>query len=598
MLGAFFLFFILIFVINKNIFLDKKHISEKFDLYATNISNTTTTKKSFDNQKKRIFGIIVPHHLVASSIIEETFGQTRDHFKKINQEITQIIVLSPNHFLSGDESVIASDWDWQTNFGIVESDKDFLEKLKTFNFADIDSEKLEKEHGVVNIVPFVKYYFPKAKIVPLMIRDSFDNQNAEKLAAFLSDDLSDDSLIVVSADFSHYLPQEAADFHDQSSISALYNLDAEFLEKMDIDTSESLAVLFEYLKLKKAQKFVLVENANSSDFISGGSDEGGTTSYVSGYFIIGEKESKKQVSMLAFGDMMLDREVFSLTKKSDSYDYPFEKLDLFMRGIDFRLANLEGPITDFRSVAIEQNILMFTFSPLFLEPFKERFEIFNLANNHTFNFGRKGLDETRDYLAKTKIDFFGDPNNSSAHLSRVIEKNDIKIGLIGYNDLIENDISDIQEEIKKSRAQSDFLIVYAHWGNEYQPYPSSRQKQKARIFIDAGADLIIGSHPHVIQPMEVYKGKAIFYSLGNFVFDQYFSEATKEGLSAGILLEKQYNEINSEYYLFPIYIDDKSQPKLADPERRNKILENFKKNSIMENAGNIDISSGRVEIYK
>jgi len=567
------------------------------DIKSEKIAHESLGLRVEINQENRIHGVIVPHHLVASSIIEETFNQVRDYFEINKIQITQIVILSPNHFLNGKKSVIASDWNWQTNFGIVDCDKEFLEKLKLFNFADIESEKLKEEHGVANVVPFVKYYFPEAKVAPLMIRDSFSNDDAIKLAAFFSNNLTENSLVIVSADFSHYLPREAADFHDQSSISALYNLDTSFLEKIDIDTPESLAILFEYLRLKNAQKFILVKNANSSDFIGGDIEEGGTTSYVSGYFTNGGKENKNQITILAFGDMMLDREVFNLTKKSGSYDYPFLKMDLFMRGVDFRLANLEGPITNFTSVAEKNNILKFTFSPLFIKPMKERFEIFNLANNHTSNFGNQGLAETRDFLLKSGIEYFGDPNNSSEHLSKIFKKNGIKIGFIGFNDLIDGNVLEVQEEIRRMKTQSDFVIIYIHWGNEYQIYPSQRQKQKARIFIDAGADLIIGSHPHVIQPMEVYKSKAIFYSLGNFVFDQYFSEATKEGLSIAILLEKQYSKINVTYGLFPIYINDKSQSALADPERRQKILENFKNNSVLKNAADIDILDGRAEIF-
>ncbi|MCG2808875.1 MAG: AmmeMemoRadiSam system protein B, partial [Candidatus Portnoybacteria bacterium] len=143
------------------------------DIKSEKIAHESLGLRVEINQENRIHGVIVPHHLVASSIIEETFNQVRDYFEINKIQITQIVILSPNHFLNGKKSVIASDWNWQTNFGIVDCDKEFLEKLKLFNFADIESEKLKEEHGVANVVPFVKYYFPEAKVVPLMIRDSF-----------------------------------------------------------------------------------------------------------------------------------------------------------------------------------------------------------------------------------------------------------------------------------------------------------------------------------------------------------------------------------------------------------------------------------------
>ena len=86
------------------------------------------------------------------------------------------------------------------------------------------------------------------------------------------------------------------------------------------------------------------------------------------------------------------------------------------------------------------------------------------------------------------------------------------------------------QNIKNLRPYSDYLIVYAHWGNEYETTPTSQQTDLAHSFIDAGADFIIGSHPHVVQTKEEYKGKMIYYSLGNMVFDQYFSTETQKGL--------------------------------------------------------------------
>lgn len=296
-------------------------------------------------------------------------------------------------------------------------------------------------------------------------------------------------------------------------------------------------------------------------------------------------ENIDELKILAFGDLMLDRNVFLLTKQAQTYEHPFLKIDSFLKEADLRVANLEGPITNFKSVANGPSRMRFTISPDFLPILKERFEIFSLANNHTLDFGESGLSQTRNYLKEAGIEYFGDYKNRKEYLSVVIEKNNIKVGFIGYHGLISSDVSEITTAIKELRARSDFLIIISHWGNEYQLKPSVRQQETAKEFIDAGADLILGSHPHVIQPVKIYNGKAIFYSLGNFVFDQYFSQETMQGLSVGINLQKKYNkdsglqQIEASYRLYPLEISRQSQPELAGEKIARDILSKMSKSS-------------------
>lgn len=276
------------------------------------------------------------------------------------------------------------------------------------------------------------------------------------------------------------------------------------------------------------------------------------------------KPEKKQVSILAFGDLMLDRNVYSKTKKAGDFYHPFLNLDGFLRSADIKLANLEGPITNFESISIKDNRMRFTISPDFLKPLKDYFNILSLANNHMLDWGEEGFGQSKEFLTQSGIEFFGDYKNRSQEISKIIEKNRIKIGFVGYHALISNDISEIVKEITNLKTQTDFIIVFTHWGREYEIEPLFKQKEQARAFIDAGADLVLGSHPHVIGPVEIYKDKFIFYSLGNFIFDQYFSQATMEGLSVKILLEKYRGKTSVSYELFPININYQSQAELAN----------------------------------
>lgn len=546
------------------------HLAANFELALKKVSNVKL-------ETSRIFGLVVQHHLVATPLINRNFSLTADYYADREMEIKQIVILSPNHFLVPGK-IFTSDGDWQTKYGVVANDQVITEKLVNNNFAQINYTAMEKEHGVFDLLPFMKYYFPEAKVIPLVISESVSLAEAKKLAEFLNKNLDDESLVILSADFSHYLPERIADFHDQASIAGLANFDYGFTRQMDIDNPASLEVLFKYLENINARRFVLLDNLNSQDMMSNVPLQE-TTSYVSGYFTSGNKVAKEQVTLHNFGDMMLDRNVMTLSQKSNSYDYPFQKFDLFLKGADYKLANFEGPMTDFQSVSVSGNHFQFTFSPKFLPALKKRFQVFSLANNHTANFGSQGLDQTRSYLAKSGLGYFGDPSNDEEYLSKIIEKNGLKIALLGYHGLVQSDWQKIISEVNTQKKQTDFVIVYPHWGNEYKEFASATQQTQAHELIDAGADLIIGSHPHVIQPLEIYKEKVIFYSLGNFVFDQYFSEQVQTGLSVGLVINKDYNKVTASYYLLPYKISDASQVEVMTLKEQNNLLDKLSKNS-------------------
>lgn len=282
------------------------------------------------------------------------------------------------------------------------------------------------------------------------------------------------------------------------------------------------------------------------------------------FIVDGPKNDIEKVSILAFGDMMLDRSVYLTAEKAGDFNFPFLNIDDFLKTADLRIANLEGQITDFKSVANSTNRMRFTISTQFLSALKSRFDVLSLANNHMLDFGEDGYAQTKENLASAGINYFGDYENRVENLSTIIEKNGIKIGFIGYHGLIDRGFENILSEIQKIRLEVDFLIVVPHWGAEYKTSPAEETRQKAKQFIDAGADLILGSHPHAIQNSEEYNGKMIFYSLGNFIFDQYFSQETMEGLSIEILLEKSDKGIAINYKQYKIIINKESQPGLAD----------------------------------
>jgi poly-gamma-glutamate synthesis protein (capsule biosynthesis protein) len=126
-------------------------------------------------------------------------------------------------------------------------------------------------------------------------------------------------------------------------------------------------------------------------------------------------------------------------------------------------------------------------------------------------------------------------------------KNGIRIGIVGFHEFSYINFDKVLAEIEKLRSQVDFLIVTPHWGVEYQSKPTEKQRKWAREFIDSGADVVIGTHSHVMGEIEEYNGKKIYYSLGNFAFDQYFSKETMTGMGVQVELKKKGGQIETYY---------------------------------------------------
>jgi poly-gamma-glutamate synthesis protein (capsule biosynthesis protein) len=122
--------------------------------------------------------------------------------------------------------------------------------------------------------------------------------------------------------------------------------------------------------------------------------------------------------------------------------------------------------------------------------------------------------------------------------------------LVGYHSLYDATTTEVVGEIRALRPECYKVVVFAHWGTEYAPVANAAQVAEAHEFIDAGADLVIGAHPHVVQNVETYRGRAIFYSLGNFMFDQDFSWATTHGLA----VKATFGATSTVFALTPITI--------------------------------------------
>ncbi len=240
------------------------------------------------------------------------------------------------------------------------------------------------------------------------------------------------------------------------------------------------------------------------------------------------------VNLLFVGDIMLARGVEWRIGK-EGIDYPLADVASLIAGADLAIGNFEGTIRN----EPNQELDGFTFdtTPAIAQMVRNAgFDVLSLSNNHSDNYGSAVVQSTRETLAAQGFTVFGDPYESERFVAHA-EHNGISFAFIGFHAFGE-DPESILPIIASEAAAGNFVIVYPHWGNEYQFTPSAAQAEAAHQFVDAGADAIIGAHPHVIQTYENYRGVPIIYSLGNFLFDQDWSVPTQQGLALNFSVDE------------------------------------------------------------
>ncbi|MEK7107061.1 MAG: CapA family protein [Patescibacteria group bacterium] len=292
-------------------------------------------------------------------------------------------------------------------------------------------------------------------------------------------------------------------------------------------------------------------------------------------------ERPKLATIIFGGDMLFDRSIRAAIDQKGE-DFVFSCIDSILKDADLVVANLEGPITESASISAssapgDENNFTFTFPPSTAALLQaHNIRMVNLGNNHILNFGNVGAKLTARFLKDASIGYFGQPEIISAEalaqvgtaacpfeascegwakaggeLMRAVSTSivhGVSLAFINYNEFAPAEHTNILEnvgmssttifQIQNARASGYLPIVYTHWGVEYATTSSANSRELAHSFVDAGAEIVIGSHPHVVQEREEYKGKRIYYSLGNFIFDQYFSEDVRNGLLLSVTFDQ------------------------------------------------------------
>lgn len=364
-------------------------------------------------------------------------------------------------------------------------------------------------------------------------------------------------------------------------------------------------------------------------YVSGNTNNSELYKYFKAAEDLGAKQQtpKSEVTFLAVGDIMLSRNVAGTIQKAKDPLLPFSGMKDILNSVDFNFGNLESPISG-RDHFSPTGSMVFNVPTAYASGLNAyNFQVLSLANNHALDQGEKGLFYTLDFLKQKGIKTIGAGKNlEEAWRPAVVEKNGIKICFIGasYSSINDNgkatnefvariqNIDSLKSSILNLKSACDFVVASMHAGTEYVTKPNKDQVAFAHAAIDAGADMVIGHHPHWVQTIEHYcpssaapmpdlgdegankasdlnkssinctNPKYIFYSLGNFIFDQMWSFETRQGLALKIRVSK--SETNTlqgpktpakleSIELLPLIIDNYSTPRPANEIESKRILD-------------------------
>jgi poly-gamma-glutamate capsule biosynthesis protein CapA/YwtB (metallophosphatase superfamily) len=288
------------------------------------------------------------------------------------------------------------------------------------------------------------------------------------------------------------------------------------------------------------------------------------------------------LSLIAVGDIMLDGRARAVVAERGA-DYPFAAVLPLLRRAPIVLGNLEGPFA--RVARPERRNHSYRVHPRLAHALQRAgLTIVTLANNHLLDCGRAGVVETLEALDQAGVAAVGaGVDERAAHTPVIRVTGGVRVGVLGYywnrrcaaRGSLPGSAMDppqaLAADIGALRPQVDRVIVTFHWGVPYERQPSSTDQAKARLAVDYGADVVIGHHPHIVQPAELYRGRPIFYSVGNFAFGTGNSRA--EGLAVGVRFEAQQTIVE----VYPLYVKNRDprvnyQPQVLRGRAAERVL--------------------------
>ncbi|MCL1863078.1 MAG: AmmeMemoRadiSam system protein B [Defluviitaleaceae bacterium] len=477
------------------------------------------------NVSGHIYAGVVPHHITAATMISGFF------YAASAFEYDLVVIVAPNHE-GGFAPVILSYRDWDIGEGVFSHSGFVADMMDAGINAAVSHSHMESDHSVGIFIPYIYYYLPGVAVAPMLLNRSLSFDDTLMLYYRLEEWIAESGLnvlLVASVDFSHFLTPSQAAERDRVTMAAILAHELEKIHTLSdyyLDSPAAMIIFLKYLRTRGLD-VNLADHTCAAEFLGQGLEE--TTSYK---IIIGAREGMTRLTFV--GDIMLHE-----AQLQGCFDHAFALVAPILHDADLAIGNLETTFSGF-----------FSCFPLFSAPDefghalrRAGFDLLSTANNHALDHGVDGLLRTLDFLDELGIDSFGTYRNRDERDSVLIrEINGIHFAFLAYTFctgannpplgreyLINLMGTGMLDDIKKARSMADIVIVTPHMGNEYELFVRQEFRDVAMLMLQAGADVVVANHPHVVQPMgfaqvenpdgTTRKG-FVAYCLGNFISSQ------------------------------------------------------------------------------
>jgi poly-gamma-glutamate synthesis protein (capsule biosynthesis protein) len=476
-----------------------------------------------------VTGIAVPHHLLAPDLIARGFQAAA------GGAYDRIVIVSPDHFRRSRRAMATTRRDINTVFGPLHNDLEATETLLRSEDLFDDSDLFAKEHGIAALLPFVRHFFPKAKIVPIAISYNATSEDCDRALALLEKLADARTLIVQSTDYSHYLQAGVARQRDQETLNIIAANDADAVFRLiQPDHMDTRAAQYIQMKLQSrvyGSHATVIANRNSAQYSA---MDRRTTSYIVTVYSdsapVGAELRYPDQQVIYFGgDSFIGRWLTAPLADKQAAAAVAHAIRSLTDGAPL-IVNLEGVVMDEPPAGIG-NDLHVMYASLAIPILKAlNVKVAGLANNHSFDLGPLGYQESRAILQKAGIVPLGHGEIADVGPFRLLGLN--FVGKFDYRDYPAVKGNDL-DAICAMKATPP-LLALVHWGEEYTSVAAPAQYAAAQAMQNCGVAAIVGAHPHrAANAIEALQGGeyAMLYSLGNLLFDQ-----TAER-SSGALLE-------------------------------------------------------------
>ena len=306
-----------------------------------------------------------------------------------------------------------------------------------------------------------------------------------------------------------------------------------------------------------------------------------------------ESQEFQSGSVLFVGDIMLGRRIETYME-AHGEGYPFASTTEIIQGHDIAVGNFEGTVPKIHTQTPDLSY-QFSIRSSYLRTLANAgFDVLSLANNHAYDYGYTAYEHTRLVCETVHIVCGGHPRDIATSSRAVVAVGSTTVGILFLHTLYqEPDPETLAAAVALLIRESDIQIAYVHWGEEYLTTHTHAQETLGRLLIGYGIDAVIGHHPHVVEDVELYQGKPIIYSLGNFIFDQFFSTEVQTGLGLRMYIE----ESSITYTLIPLSsIDSRGKPFVGEKDFRNALYERILKP--LQDVGDVNLRSGSIRVAR